>query len=156
MLFDKSKGTSDPVFVVGDLNDELGAVTTQVVRGESPWKGERDKEIKAGVWDVELHSAARAHLRRSEKADFTTHIYNGHHGTLDHIFLSQEFFYRNGGRIGDLDYVQCFNDHVVDDAFYKTPIDYDASDHGQVVARFTLNEELLAAAQKKAAAEEPS
>ena len=81
--------STTPVFVVGDLNDEGGAVTSEVVAGEAPWRFEPDFEVKKGFWDVELYSAARAHLRRSEHSDFTTHIFNGHNGTIDHIFLSQ-------------------------------------------------------------------
>lgn len=133
------RGTSRPVFVVGDLNDETGAVTTQVIAGEAPWRNERDMAVKRAFWDVELHHAARVHLRRSEHSDLTTHIYNGEHGTLDHIFFSQEFYYRNRAALGDLDYVQVFNDHLVDDSAPGARDNRDASDHGQVVARFSLN-----------------
>lgn len=135
-----AKGTDVPVFVVGDLNDEETAVTSELVRGESPWRHEPDFNIKKGFWDVELYSAAKTHLRRSEKADFTTHIFNGHHGTIDHIFFSQEFYYRNRTRVGDLDYVRSFNDHVVDRDMPGAPSDPVASDHGQLVAYFSFEE----------------
>lgn len=136
------KDNSEPVFVLGDLNDEVGAVTTEIVRGEAPWRNENDMNIKRGFWDVELHSAARTHLRRSEKADFTTHVYNGHHSTIDHIFFSQEFYYRNSSksRIGDLDYVRAFNDHVIDKDMPGAPKERDSSDHGQLVAYFSYEE----------------
>lgn len=134
-----TRGSSQPVFVVGDLNDEGGAVTTEVILGEAPWRHEAI-EVKRAFWDVELYSAARAHLRRSETSDFTTHIFNGHHGTIDHILLSQEFYYRNTGpsRVGDLDYVRVYNDHLVDQDMPGAPREGDASDHGQIVAFFSF------------------
>ena len=134
------RGNTRPVFVVGDLNDGTGAVTTQAVAGEAPWRNERDPAIKAAFWDVELYHAARVQQRRSEHSDLTTHIYNGEYGTLDHIFFSQEFYYRNPSAIGDLDYVQIFNDHLVDDSAPGVRRNRDASDHGQIVARFSLRE----------------
>lgn len=132
------RDSTRPVFVAGDLNDGAEAVTTEVLRGEAPWRFERNFAVKRGFWDVELYSAAQIHLRRSEKSDFTTHIYNGHHGTIDHIFLSQEFYYRNTKRLGDLDYMRAFNDHVVDGDFLGAPYESDASDHGQLVAYFSF------------------
>lgn len=137
-ILDLTRGNNTPVFVVGDLNDEGGAVTSEVVAGEAPWRFEPDFEVKKGFWDVELYSAARAHLRRSEHSDFTTHIFNGHYGTIDHIFMSQEFYYRNRGRVGDLDYVRAFNDHLVDRDAPGAPREKDASDHGQLVAHFSF------------------
>ena len=135
-----ARGNDTPIFVVGDLNDDGGAVTTEVVRGEVPWRHEAF-EIKKGFWDVELYSAAKTHLRRSETADFTTHIHNGHASAIDHIFLSQEFYYRNHRRLGDLDYVRAFNDHVIDSDFPGAPRARDASDHGQLVAYFSFETE---------------
>ena len=85
------------------------------------------------VWQV----AARVD-EIPEQGDFTTHVYNGHHGTIDHIFFSQEFYHRNPDQIGDLDYVRAFNDHLVDKDMNGAPGDRAASDHGQVVAYFSL------------------
>jgi len=135
-LIDIMGGTSTPVFVVGDLNDEAGAVTSEVVRGEAPWR-HQDVSVKRGFWDVELYSAARTHLRRSERSDFTTYIYNGHHCTIDHIFFSQEFYYRKPDRLGDLDYLRAFNDHLIDNSVHGAPYVPDVSDHGQLVAHFS-------------------
>lgn len=137
-LLDMMRENDVPVFVVGDFNDDGSAVTTEVIRGEAPWRHESDKAIKRGFWDVELYSAAKVHLRRSEKADFTTHIFNGHHGMIDHIFLSEQFYYRNRERLGDLDYVRAFNDHVIDKDFRGAPREDNASDHGQLVAYFSF------------------
>ncbi|MCH2165916.1 MAG: endonuclease/exonuclease/phosphatase family protein [Marinovum sp.] len=142
-ILEVAKNKSGPVIVLGDLNDEGSAVTSEVIKGEAPWR-HADFAVKKGFWDVELYSAARTHLRKSETANFTTHVYNGHHGALDHIFFSQEFYYRNKSRLGDLDYVRCFNDHLTDDGFFDAPYHSDASDHGQLMAYFTLSEERVA------------
>lgn len=138
----KMAGSSDPVIVVGDLNDEIGAVTTEIVGGEVPWRA-WSFDTKEKFWDVEMYSAARAHMRRSEHASIHTHIYNGHYGTIDHVLVSQEFYYRNRDRIGDIHFVQCFNDHLTDDSLQGAPGIGDASDHGQLVVRLSIDGDRL-------------
>jgi endonuclease/exonuclease/phosphatase family metal-dependent hydrolase len=138
----KTEGSTDPTIVVGDLNDEIGAVTTEIVGGEVPWRA-WSGDLKAKYWDVELYSAARSHMRRSEHASLHTHIYNGHYGTIDHILVSQELYYRNRDRIGDVHFVQCFNDHLSDDSLQGAPSIGDASDHGQLVVRMSIDDERL-------------
>jgi len=133
----RMRGSSEPVIVVGDLNDEIGAVTTEIVGGEVPWRA-WPLDLKKIYWDVELYSAARIHLRRTEHASLHTHIYNGHYGTIDHILVSQEFYFRNRDRIGDVLFVQSLNDHLTDDSVWGAPQLGDASDHGQLVARFSV------------------
>ncbi|MEM7271953.1 MAG: endonuclease/exonuclease/phosphatase family protein [Actinomycetota bacterium] len=132
------EGTTDPVLVVGDLNDEIGAVTNELIRGEAPWRGWRF-DVKTRFWDVEMYSAVRSHLRRSEHSSIYTHIYNGHYGTIDHIYVSQEFYYRNPRRIGDINFVQNFNDHLTDDSIRGAPPLGDASDHGQLAVRLSID-----------------
>lgn len=131
-------GTHDPVLVVGDLNDEIGAVSTEMVAGEAPWRG-WSILTKKRFWDVELYSAVRSHLRRAEQSSIYTHIYNGHYGTIDHVFVSQEFYYRNPTRLGDINFVQCFNDHLTDDSIHGAPPLGPASDHGQVAVRLSID-----------------
>ncbi len=139
----KLEGQHEPVFVVGDLNDEIGAVTTEMISGEMPFRA-WPFEVKDRYWDVELYSAVRSHLRRTEHSSIYTHIYNGHYGTIDHILVSQEFYYRNPNRIGDINYVQVFNDHLVDFSIPGAPSVGPASDHGQVVVRFSIDPDRLA------------
>ena len=78
------------MFVLGDLNDETGAVTTEMITGEMPFRA-WGVDVKRRYWDVELYSAVRSHLRRTEHSSIHTHIFNGHYGTLDHVLISQEF-----------------------------------------------------------------
>lgn len=135
-------GSDEPVFVVGDLNDGLGAVTTEMVRGEMPFRG-WPIDVRSGFWDVEMYSAVRSHLRRTEHSSIHTHVFNGHYDTLDHILVSQEFFYRNPRRIGDVTFARVYNDHLTDSSVSGAPSLGDASDHGQVVVRFALDSERI-------------
>jgi predicted extracellular nuclease len=137
LVVDMMRGTTEPVIVLGDLNDEANAVTTGIVHGEAPARG-WSVAVKRLFWDVELYSAARVHMRRSERDTVFTHIFNGEYGTLDHIFVSQEFYFRNPARLGDVAYVQCFNDHVTDSSLPGAPGLGDASDHGQLVAVLSI------------------
>lgn len=139
---DKLRGSDQPVFVVGDLNDGLGAVTTEMVRGEMPFRG-WDIDVRRHFWDVEMYSAIRTHLRRTEHSSIHTHVFNGHYDTLDHILVSQEFFYRNPSRIGDVTFARVYNDHLTDFSVSGAPSLGDASDHGQVVVRFALDSERI-------------
>jgi uncharacterized protein YegP (UPF0339 family)/endonuclease/exonuclease/phosphatase family metal-dependent hydrolase len=143
-LLDKLVGSDQPVFVLGDLNDEIGAVTTEMVAGEMPWRA-WPFAIKSRYWDVELYSAVRSHLRRTEHSSIHTHIFNGHYGTIDHVLISQELYYRNTRRIGDVHFVEVFNDHLIDDSVQGAPSERSASDHGQVVVRCSIDPERLEA-----------
>lgn len=138
-ILGKMVGSEHPTLVVGDLNDEIGAVTTEMVAGEAPWR-RLPTEVKKKFWDVELYSAARIHLRRSEHASLYTHIHNGHYGTIDHVLVSQEFYYRNRDRLGEVHFVQCYNDHLSDDSIDGAPSLGDASDHGQLKVRISVND----------------
>ncbi len=137
LVVDVMRGTNEPVIVLGDLNDDGNAVTTEIVHGEAPFRG-WPLAVKRLFWDVELHNAARLHMRRSERDTVFTHIFNGDYGTLDHIFVSQEFYYRNPTRLGDVAYVQCFNDHLTDNSLPGAPNLGDASDHGQLVCVLSI------------------
>ena len=68
------------------------------------------------------------------------HIYNGHHDTLDHILVSEEFFKLNPNAIGEVEYLRFFNDHLVDSTLTDMREDRTISDHGQVVATLRLKE----------------
>lgn len=136
----KSQRSSIPLIVIGDLNDSESSVTTNMIAGEAPPRNS-DPETKKKYWDVELYSAARTHLRRSEGAAFHSHIYNGHYSMIDHIFTSQEFYFRNRERVGEVTFFRCFNDHLTDRSLPGSPSLGDASDHGQVLVRIRIQTE---------------
>jgi hypothetical protein len=57
---------------------------------------------------------------------------------LDHILVSQEFVRSNPNHIGYVQFLQLFNDHLVDETLTDEKSDNVASDHGQVVAQIKI------------------
>ncbi|MGF1562220.1 MAG: endonuclease/exonuclease/phosphatase family protein [Geminicoccaceae bacterium] len=148
LIIDELEGTRMPVIVLGDLNDDLHAVTNTMIEGEDPLRfyggldAEQNLVARRRRWDVRLYNATAMHMRKSPRDTIYTHVYNGEYGTLDHIYLSEEFYQgapRNQ-RLGDLEYVHCFNDHLVDQSMTFETRFNDASDHGQLVVTLDMFE----------------
>jgi hypothetical protein len=57
---------------------------------------------------------------------------------LDHILVSQEFVRSNPNHIGYVQFLQLFNDHLVDETLTEEKRDNIASDHGQVVVQLKI------------------
>ena len=138
-----------PVILLGDLNDELASVTTELIRGDQPlpeslrplmddphaWQRKNRR-----LWDLHLYSAADIQAGYIKGAALYTHIHFGDYQVLDHILISQEFYPRNPRRIAALRYVQVYNDHVIDT--HMTDLgrgDRTKSDHGVPVAEFVFD-----------------
>jgi predicted extracellular nuclease len=133
LLVDEMHRNSQPVIVLGDLNDVLRSVSTQIVTGTPPWKS-LPKSQKEAIWDTLLWSTNEVQVRLSDRDVTYTHIHNGHYEVLDHILVSQEFVRSNPEHIGYVQFLQHFNDHLVDWTLSEEPQDLTKSDHGQVVA----------------------
>ncbi|GEN26212.1 nuclease [Halomonas cupida] len=129
-----------PLMVIGDLNDATHSVTTQIMAGPHPWKFD-PRPVKERHWDRLLYSSFDIIAQRSLKNQWPTYIYNGRYEELDHILVSQEFYFRNPDRIGDMDYVHVLDDQLKDDTLSRDRLPRWKSDHGQVVATFRLREE---------------
>jgi hypothetical protein len=69
---------------------------------------------------------------------FCSHIHNGRYEVLDHILVSQEFVRSNPNHIGYVQFLQLFNDHLVDETLTEEKRDNIASDHGQVVVQLKI------------------
>lgn len=54
--------------------------------------------------------------------------------------VSQEFFARNPTRLGEIDYVRVFNDHIIDEEASFDEIPRTRSDHGQVAVKLRLRD----------------
>lgn len=78
------------VVVLGDLNDGISAVTTEMVSGSRPFRF-ADAVQKKPIWDALLYNAWILHAARSTKDVGFTHIYNCLYENLDHILVSQGF-----------------------------------------------------------------
>lgn len=145
-------GQDRPVIVLGDMNDAVTSVSSEILAGEQPFKNyswmrrhdardEHDRysaaendRIQAAVRGVLLDSAERMFVRRAERDMIYTAAFNGVYESIDLILLSRHFQEGAAGQIGRLDYLQCFNDHLTDGSFEEAPYNKLASDHGQLVA----------------------
>jgi Endonuclease/Exonuclease/phosphatase family len=125
-----------PVIVLGDMNDNSLAVTTQIITGEQPFRRLPLEQRKA-IWEVYLYSVKDIQARQSYGDFYYTHIHNGHHESLDHILVSQEFAAQNPDRLGRIGYVSVLNDHLVDETITEGVENWQ-SDHGQVVVEIEI------------------
>lgn len=114
-LLDNTDGErGEPLILLGDLNDDLNAVTTQAIAGEEPPRFLRDEQ-KLREWDVLLYSVHDLQEALSYRDVSYTHIYNGRYELLDHIFVSQEFVRQFPKRIAQVAHTRIFNDHIFDE-----------------------------------------
>lgn len=139
LLIDALQHTHTPVLVMGDLNDDGGAVTSDIIAGSPPW-GRLPEERRDALWDVLLYNVKDIQARQSHRDVYYTHLHNGHYGALDHILVSQELVKGNPNGIGHVEYVKVLNDHLVDRTLDHRRVPHWVSDHGQVMATFKLYE----------------
>ncbi|MFO0633008.1 MAG: hypothetical protein U0168_09185 [Nannocystaceae bacterium] len=99
------RNTDRPVLLLGDLNDDLAAVSTQTIAGPAQPK-------KPATFDTLLHSAHDIQDRQSLRDVDYTHIFDGRYQLLDHVFVSQELFHGNPKHIGKVRNTRIFNDLV--------------------------------------------
>ena len=137
LLLEALEGTNDPVIVMGDLNDDGGAVTSKILVGTEPWRN-LPLKVKQRLWDVHLYNVKDIQARQSYRDVYYTHLYNGHYDSLDHILVSQEFVRQNPNRLGYVEYVKVYNDHLVDETLSGDRVDLWESDHAQVIANIHL------------------
>ncbi len=140
ILVDELQQNQHPVIVLGDLNDAVPAVTTEMVAGSPPWRYLPAQQKKA-IWDVLLYSTYDIQARRSFRDVNYSQIHNGRYETLDHILVSQEFYRFNPNRIGEVNYLRFFNDHLIDETLSNDRPNRIVSDHGQLVVTLRLREE---------------
>ncbi|MEM6661523.1 MAG: endonuclease/exonuclease/phosphatase family protein [Pseudomonadota bacterium] len=140
------------VIVLGDMNDSVNSVSSEILAGERPFKNyawmrrhdarhendrykdEENETIQAAVRSVMLESAERMFVRRAQRDMVYTAAFNGVYESIDLILLSGHFQEGHADQIGRLDYLQCLNDHLTDGSFEDAPYNKLASDHGQLVA----------------------
>jgi endonuclease/exonuclease/phosphatase family metal-dependent hydrolase len=137
LLLDVLKDTDDPVIIMGDFNDAEGAVTSKIMGGSPPWR-RLPTEVKREIWDVLLYNVKDIQARQSYHDVYYTHLHNGHYDSLDHILVSQEFVRQNPARLGFVEYVKVFNDHLIDETLSNDRVPLWESDHGQVITTIQL------------------
>lgn len=138
-----------PIIVCGDFNDDAGAVTTDMILGDSmrTFIENRDQYTSAELETIygRLHqflltSTQEAQKRTSAQSEYHTAVHEGRFGTLDHIFLSRHFFPKP--RVVQapfeqryfFNYFEVANDHLVDDGSEFAPRKPETTDHGVVFA----------------------
>ena len=139
LLIREMQDTRRPVIVLGDLNDAVDAVTTEIVAGTPPWR-RMPLEQKKPLWDVLLYSTYDIQARNRYQNVSYSHIHNGHYDMLDHILVSEEFYKYNRSGIGEVEYLHFFNDHLVDRTLSNERRSRVESDHGQVVVTIKLKD----------------
>ena len=114
---------SEPVILMGDLNDGPHAVTTQLAAATP---GQDKSAYATGLWNA--FEVQDKPLVAARKDVAFSHLFHGQAEVLDHIFVSEEFVVgaaRQRGRVLHVDY---YNDHLNDGR------DESRSDHGMVRA----------------------
>jgi hypothetical protein len=138
LLLEKLRGTTDPVVLLGDLNDDLPAVTTQAIAGDNP--SFAPSAERPALFDIFLHSVHDIQDRQSYRDVSYSHIFGGRYELFDHIFVSDEFV-RASSRVGRVLNTRIFNDHIFDTrfaAFEVGPRRRTRSDHGVPVTEVLL------------------
>ncbi|NRB01939.1 MAG: endonuclease/exonuclease/phosphatase family protein [Rhodobacteraceae bacterium] len=147
-----------PVLALGDFNDGMHAVSSEIISGEVPfrnyaWMLRHDAEHRADrysdaeneiiqekVQAAQLHSAETQFVRRSSRDMVYTTAFGGVYESIDQIYMSRQFLAESADSIGAMEYFSVFNDHLTDGSHPEAPYNKLASDHGQIMAHFKLNE----------------
>jgi predicted extracellular nuclease len=129
LLSDIKQVQRKPIVVMGDFNDVADAIPTQMVMGlgKYPLNGIDDR----------LFESYRIQSRRDVLRDVGyTHIHDNSYETIDHILVSAEFNPASPSALGEVVEVMYLNDHMIFRQAY-------ASDHGLVLARILLHEQVV-------------
>ncbi|KAJ3413259.1 hypothetical protein HDV05_008245 [Chytridiales sp. JEL 0842] len=134
---DENNGKEDPYFttiVMGDLNDVTHAVTTEIISGTIPFKRLPYYEKEAS-WRTLLYSTNDVQARGADRDVNYTYIHNGRYECLDNILVSNNLVRGNPRHIGYVQWVQYFNDHLID----NTLAENDDDDDGPLTLPFAQN-----------------
>lgn len=129
------RDTRVPYVVVGDLNDGHLSNTAAILSAQPPQKlfaasPVGTKPTKAG--DVGLYSAQTLQQFRSLRDVYYTYVYENVMESLDHIFVSEEFYDHSANRLWTFRELKVMNDHI----HFRAKGDKVRADHGIVIARF--------------------
>lgn len=119
--------THQPLILVGDMNDVMQSVTTQLLSETS--EIHYDKSVR----DIALFDAAQIQTKTIWLRDVAyTHIYQGMPEVIDQILVSEEFFADSKFALGQILQVDYLNDHLKYDYAIRP------TDHGLVRAKIQL------------------
>ncbi len=130
------RDNTNPLIVMGDFNESTRAVTSDIISGPDSYKN-MPMEKKKSIWDVKMYDAFDILIQKTYNNSWYTHIHNGSYDILDHIYFSQEFYFRNNNRKWDIDNIKILNDHLVDETNMAVHLDKTISDHGQIAVEIS-------------------
>lgn len=128
LLSEQMKGTRTGVIVLGDVNDGQLSNTANILTGQPRYLVGETK----GGGDTSLYSAQTLQEYRSTRDIYYTHIHQDMMESLDHIFVSEEFYDNSKRRIWMFDGLTINNDHL----HYDDHKESGTNDHGIVCANF--------------------
>jgi len=152
----KSLAAGEAVMVLGDFNDSEHSVSSEIIRGEAPFKNyqwlrrhdarhrndrykeQEDVRIREAMEANLLNSAEKLFVRKSLRDMVYTASFGGVFESIDQIFLSRHFHPDYADRIGDMAYFSVLNDHLTDGSHPEAPHNKLASDHGQIIAHMRM------------------
>lgn len=124
LVLDQIQSQREPVIVMGDFNDVVASVTTQLVMGVG---GHSNLELHDRLFD----SYNLQPCLKSSRDVAYTHVHGVTYDTVDHILVSEEFNPASDRALGEVQEVIYMNDHIT------LPVPA-ASDHGVVMMRLAL------------------
>jgi Endonuclease/Exonuclease/phosphatase family len=125
LVIEATRANRQPLAVLGDFNDALQAVSTEIITGSAP---RYDKQKR----DTVLYSAHGMQGYRGFTRDVAySHVHQADPQIIDHVLLSEEFMRDSRFGIGEVVKVDYYNDHLND----RDPL---TSDHAVVVASLRL------------------
>lgn len=128
VVIEKLLHTHQPLILVGDMNDVMQSVTTQLLSESS--EIHYDKSMR----DIALFDAATIQTKTVWLRDVAyTHIYQGMPEVIDQILVSEEFHADSKFALGRILQVDYLNDHLKYDYALRP------TDHGLVRAKIQLN-----------------
>ncbi|MDO5981587.1 endonuclease/exonuclease/phosphatase family protein [Flavivirga spongiicola] len=127
------KGTDTPTIIMGDLNEGQNSVMAAIVSGDPGYRLITNSRSGSRS-DAGLYSVATLQELRSLRDVYYTYIHDGFRQSLDHIFVSEQFYDHSRNRLWSFKETRIINDHI-DDSDNKTF----GSDHGVVVSKFDWN-----------------
>lgn len=128
LLTDQMKGNRKSVVVLGDVNDGQLSNTANILTGQPRFLvGD-----SLGGGDTALYTAQTLQEYRSTRDIYYTHIHQDMMESLDHIFVSEEFYDNSRRRIWMFDGLTINNDHLHFDDHKESG----TNDHGIVCAAF--------------------
>ncbi|MGV0849658.1 endonuclease/exonuclease/phosphatase family protein [Mycolicibacterium phlei] len=128
MLTEVTKGNTTPVIVLGDMNDGQTSNTANIIT-------EQPRFLVGGSTggsDVGLYTAQMLQEYRDTRDVYYTHVHQGLRESLDHVFVSEQFYDNSRKRSWLFDGLVINNDHLNFDNHRQTG----TGDHGVVKVGF--------------------